>query len=75
MRPSSGTPGGGRFRLPGFNRERMRIAPIPRRSQLAAERQVMWMDTQVVVMLVLGVASLIIALVTLTIKLIELGRK
>ncbi|EZP71173.1 hypothetical protein BV97_05278 [Novosphingobium resinovorum] len=35
----------------------------------------MWMDTQVVVMLVLGVASLIVALVTLTIKLIELGRK
>ncbi|WP_285021248.1 hypothetical protein [Novosphingobium sp. fls2-241-R2A-195] len=53
----------------------MRIAPIPRWSQLAAEGQVMRMDLQTTVTLVLGVATLIVALVTLTIKLIELGRK
>ena len=43
--------------------------------QLAAERQVILMNTQSVVILVIGVATITGALIGLVIRLVELGRK
>ena len=48
----------------------MPIAPQP-----AAERQVIYLSTENVVILVLGVVTLTVAFVGLVVKLIELGRK
>ena len=45
------------------------------KSQLATERQVICMETNTVVILVIGVATILVGLVTLMIKLVELGRK
>jgi hypothetical protein len=44
-------------------------------SQLATERQAIWMETSTVVILVIGVVTLTVAFVGLMIKLVELGRK
>jgi hypothetical protein len=43
--------------------------------QLAAEGQVILLETDTTVILVIGVATLLVAFVGLVIKLIELGRK
>ena len=43
--------------------------------QPAAEGQVICMDVKEVVILVIGVATILVALVGLMIKLVELGRK
>jgi uncharacterized protein HemY len=45
------------------------------KSQLATERQVMNMETHTVVILVVGIVTAMVAVLTLVIKLIELGRK
>jgi hypothetical protein len=47
-------------------------SPTP---QPAAEREVIWMSIEAIVVLVIGVATLIVAIVGLAIKLVELGRK
>ena len=48
-----------------------RTTPQP---QPAAEREVVWMTVEAIVVLVIGVATLMVAIVGLVIKLVELGR-
>jgi hypothetical protein len=50
-------------------------SPTPFAPQPAAEREVVPLDENTAVILVIGVATFLVALVGLVIKLIELGRK